>query len=484
MASVRGPSVRGAAICGVGLLGLLAPQPARAGEAAAFLITTYMPSGPSAVGERASLALQGTSFATSLQADIEGGGGQTGFAGAAAPGWTGTRTALTASWTPASAISLDIDLSNTLKRAFTQVDPLVPSLPAALTNTASQSAKVSASMAPADGLTLKVGGEATSDSVQTPAYGALGVLTAASDLRNQSARAFADVTWKPLPMFSLDAGESLQSLGVSATAPGEDGATYSYVTPRVVGTLTPWDGASLSLSAENAVTAPNAAQFASFVQVAGRPGLDAFQPERAWRYVAGMKQTVGPVAVSASYTLADLRSVTDLGPVAGVQAPIDIGAGRRRSLDLAVSAPLAVPGFAPLKLDASGTWLTSQVIDPFTGERRPVSGDAAYKAELNLSGDLRLLPVSWTLKANVTGPSAVWQMSQVDQLSPTAGLGASFAYSAGPVKLGLQLDNLVGGDRTDTSVLYAGSRAFGVQDGQRETRQDDRAVRFTISRSL
>ncbi len=42
----------------------------------------------------------------------------------------------------------------------------------------------------------------------------------------------------------------------------------------------------------------------------------------------------------------------------------------------------------------------------------------------------------------------------------------------------------VGGDRTDTSLLYAGSRAFGVQDGQRQTRQDDRAVRFTLSRPL
>jgi hypothetical protein len=82
------------------------------------------------------------------------------------------------------------------------------------------------------------------------------------------------------------------------------------------------------------------------------------------------------------------------------------------------------------------------------------------------------------------GPQAVYQMSQVNLISPTAGLGGTVGYKAGAVRLGLQLDNIVGGARTDTSLTYAGSRAFDLQNGERQTHDDGRAVRCTLTREL
>jgi hypothetical protein len=275
----------------------------------------------------------------------------------------------------------------------------------------------------------------------------------------------------------------VESLGVASLGAG--GASYAYVTPHISSVLKPWADAEWTVSVERSVSQPAAAQYASFIAAPDRPADVSFQPDHGWAYTAALKQTLpGAVVVSANLTQSQLQSVTDLGPVGTTQAPVSIGAGQRRQVDFALSAPVPTPWSGPLKLSASAGWLQSQVTDPFTGARRPISGDAPYKAELNLAGGLGKLPLNWALKAQVTGPQAIYQMSQVDLISQTAGLGGTLAYKAGPLTVGLQLDNIVGGARSDTSLTYAGSRVFDIQDGSHETHDDSRAVRLSFSRAL
>jgi hypothetical protein len=463
---------------------------AEAADPGPFSIAAYTPSADQAsVGGRANFAFQLNDLQTSLQASVEGGGlagdGADPFAVTArGQSWTGSQAEMTTTWTPSDVARLEISLSDQLKHSLTQVDPLAPQMPTQATNTLSQSAKVTAVLMPLAPVELRVGGEATSGEVDVPATPIAGVLTGASSLRNDTGRVFADVTWKPLSRFRLTAGEGVQSLGVASQGVG--GASYAYVTPHVSGVLTPWSNAEWTLSVERSVSQPAAAQFASFMGVAGRPADVSFQPDHGWSYSAALKQTLpGAVVVSANLTQSDLQSVTDLGPVGATQAPISIGAGQRRQVDVALTAPVPVPGSAPLTLSASAGWLQSQVTDPFTGVRRPISGDAPYKAEVNLAGGrVGKLPLSWALKAQVVGPQAIYQMSQVDQISQTAGVGGTLAYKAGPITVGLQLDNIVGGGRNDTALTYAGSRAFDVADGVHETRDDSRAVRLSFSRAL
>jgi hypothetical protein len=459
------------------------------GDRGDFSIDAYTPSSTDTVGGRASLDLNLSSLQTSVQASVEGGGVQTAddpFAMAQrGQSWTGSQARLTTVWTPGPAASVEFDLTNQLKRSLSQLDPLQPQIPGQLTSTQSQSAKLTASLTPFSPIELHIGGEATSGSVDTVAFPVLGVVAAASNLRNDTGRAFADVTWKPGPRFSLQAGDGLETLGVAAGASGGSGATYAYLTPHVAGAFTPWTDAEWSLSAEHAVAPPDAAQFAAFITTPDRQAAASFQPDRAWRYVASVKQTLrGDVSLSASLTQSNLQSVTDLGPVGLIQAPVSIGAGQRRQVDLAVSAPLPLPWLPPARLSASADWLRSEVTDPFTGARRPISGDAPYRAQVNLTGQFAKLPLTWALKAQVSGPQAVYQMSQVDLFSPTAGLGGALNYKAGKLVVGLQLDNIVGGGRTDTAITYAGSRAISLPEGVHQTFDDGRAVRISLSRPL
>ena len=333
------------------LAAVLAAPAAWASEGGGLSIDGYAPSpDPSSVGDRATFVFEAPGLQSSLEATVEGGGAQVTpdalTASAVGQSWTGGRTALTTTWTPLDGASVELDLANQFKRAITQIDPLAPQVPGQLTNTQSQSAKLTAALAPVSTMSLQLGGEVTHAGVQPPAFAAAGLLSAPSDLRNDSARLFTTLTWKPTARFSLEADEALETLGVAAQGPAGASAAYAYPAPRVAGTLTPWTDGALTLSAEETVTAPNAAQFASFIQTADRNDA-AFQPDRARRYVASLKQTLGgAVVVSASLTQADLDSVTDLGPVGGGQAPVDIGAGQRRRVDLSLTAPSFLPGLA------------------------------------------------------------------------------------------------------------------------------------------
>lgn len=453
-----------------------------------FTLDAYAPADDQpSVGGRAALDLRLNGLETRLQANLEGAGLQAG-AGPEAVGqsWTGGQARFTATWTPNPAAKVEIDLSNQLKRALSQVNPLAPDVTGQLTNSQTGAAKVDATLAPGGPLELRFGGETASGAVDTLTY-APGAASA-SDLRSDSARAFAGLTWRPFPSFSLEAGDAVQTLGVAVAGAGAAAATYVYPTPHVSAALKPWSDGEWTLAAERAVTAPNAAQFAAFTSAAAlspRPLAASFQPDRAWRYAASVKQTLpGAVEVEASVVQSQLQSVTDLGPVGSGQAPVSIGAGERREVSLSLSAPVAAPGLPAARLSLKAGWRQSQVTDPFTGLRRPISGDSPYQAEVDLTGALPGAPLSWGLKAQLSGPQSIYQMSEVDMLSPTAGLGGMINYRAGPVTVGLQLDNILGGQRTDTSLYYSGSRAGDLVDGVRQIRDESRAVRLSVSRAL
>lgn len=455
-----------------------------------FTLDAYNPaSDQPSVGGRANLDLRLDNLETKLQANIESGGLEVGPdpLGASAWGqsWTGGQAQLTAIWSPSGTARLEVSLSNQLKRQLSQLNPLAPGVSGQLTSTQTGSAKVAAILTPVTPLELQFGGETTSGGVDTLVYAPAGGSPTASNLRSDTARVFADLTWRPVARFSLEAGDAVETLGVAVTGTS---AAYAYPTPHVVGTLTPWADGEWKIGAERAVTAPNAAQFATFASVlatAVRSEPASFQPDRAWRYTASVRQTLpGAIVVSASLIQSNLESVTDLGPVGGGQAPVSIGAGQRREVQVAFSTPVALPYAPGAKLSATAGWRQSQVTDPFTGLRRPISGDAPYQAEIDLTGVLGSLPVNWGVKAQLSGPQSIYQMSEVDTLSPSAGLGGVINYRAGPVTVGFQVDNLVGGLRTNTSLYYSGSRASDVIDGVRQTHDDSRAFRLSFTRAL
>ncbi|HEX7760556.1 MAG TPA: hypothetical protein VF459_13700 [Caulobacteraceae bacterium] len=453
-----------------------------------YVPTPAAPGALASIGARLDLGVKLQDFQTSLQAAVESApGGLTG--GPALPvwgaAWTGETVRLTTTWTPSPVARLDASVTDQLRRDLAPANPFTAGGGDQVLSTRTLSAQAAATLTPFKPIALQLGGSAASGVTDNQLWAPQATADAATGLRTDTARLFAGLTWRPVARLSLNVGDALESRGVAWRGAGVQAASFAYPAPHLTATLTPWSQARWTVTVERAISALDPAQFAAFAQAEGLLTAGAFQPDREWRSVVSLRQSLpGAVTLSATLTQARLESVTDLGPVGQTQAPTAIGGGSRRAIDVSVAAPLDLPFLPSLTLSGRGSWRASSVTDPFTGVLRPLSGEVPYRAQLSLGGALAQLPITWALKAQVTGPSSLFQMSEVDTLSIDTGLGGSLAYRAGYLVLGLQVDNLVGGSRSDISQRFSGSRASGARDGTAEIHGDSRAVRITLSKAL
>src|SRR6202007_2157414 len=114
--------------------------------------------------------------------------------------------------------------------------------------------------------------------------------------------------------------------------------------------------------------------------------------------------------------------------VGGGEARVSIGPGNRQQVDVNLKAPLPPLGFGATSLAGQLSWRRSQVVDPYTGQRRAFSGESPYRAELRLSGAAPVSALSWSLVASADGPQNLYQMAQVTNLGATAGVGGALTY--------------------------------------------------------
>jgi hypothetical protein len=300
-----------------------------------------------------------------------------------------------------------------------------------------------------------------------------------------SRRLFARLSWPVSPHISFEAGQTAQSFTVGWRGADALQSQDGYLAPSLAVVVAPTPDTLWRVDLEETVTPVDPAKFAAYAELA-TPGTGSTpHPDRGWRYGLSVEhQLPGDVKLRARATQWRLTSVTDLGPVGPGEAPVGIGGGARQQLDLNVSAPLTALGLPDAVVGGELTWRRSRVLDPFTGVRRPISGESPYRAQLQLSGVLPAAAVSWSLVAKTDGPQNLYQMAKVTSLAAAAGLDGAVRYDAGAVRFSLELDNLIGGPRQVTTYSWSGSRAYGGPE-QVERRDDDaRAVRISLRRRL
>ncbi|HKR90185.1 MAG TPA: hypothetical protein VJS38_18610 [Phenylobacterium sp.] len=438
----------------------------------------------SSLGSRAELAARLGKLDTSLSASVERGGGgmatpEFAWGGVQTPAaWTSNDVQLKAGWALVGDTQLNLEAGSNERRTRNFPSALSAEGETQLAIDQSSFLRVHGGLH-AGPLGALIGAETsvTAFDTQTPGAGA-------GDRQWLTTRKlFANLDWRLSQRLSLEAGQAAQNLVVGWRGASDVSSRASYLTPSVALALTPWDGASWKLQAEQTLTPINPAQFAAYAQLATPGTGTAPQPDRGWRYGVRMEhQLSGGVDLTAQVSDWRYASVTDLGPVGGGEAPVSIGPGARQELDLDLKAPLAPIGLNGTTLAGAVSLRNSQVSDPFTGRRRAFSGESPYRAELRLSGSAPVSALTWTLVASADGPQNLYQMSQVTNLGATAGLGGALTYGAGPVQFSLQLDNVIGGSRQVTTYSYIGSRTDGSL-GEIDRRADDaRAVRFSLKR--
>jgi hypothetical protein len=439
------------------------------------------------LGSRAEIAAQQGPLDASLAAALERGGGRLNLGDTPASvvqipsSWRSESVRFQARWALSPDAEINVAAQNGERRAYNAMSLLGAAGDGQLTRDETRSAQIRA-VARADRLEAQLGAEEASAGFR--------VRTDDGSLDPSrhwlaSQRLFATLAWRPTDRFSIEAGQAAQSFTVGWRGPETITSSGAYLSPNFAVALRPWRRTTWRFDAEQTLTPIQPQQFAASAQRAGADAGAAPQPDRGWRYGARLEQDLGGGArLAAGVSDWRMASVTELGPVGVGEAPVSIGPGERQQLNVNLTAPLAPLGLAGTTLAGELTLRRSQVVDPFTGERRAFSGESPYRAQLRLSGALPAPDLSWSVVAQADGPQALHQMSQVTNLGATAGLGGAVSYGAGPVTLSLELENLVGGGREVTTYSYSGSRADAALADVIRRNDEARAVRISLKRPL
>lgn len=442
---------------------------------------------PATIGGRAQVGVTVGPLDASLKAAVERGGSSLGpaadaWAAVTRPAsWSGDQVELGAVLAASSGAKLTLEAGDRARQTLNFAGSASGDVDQLVTD-AARYVRLNAGAQAGPNLDLRMGAEASSTILrsQTVDEGA-GSTALGTDIR----KLFAGLTWRPASKVTVEAGQSMQSLGVAWQGAGLAHARQDFATPAASVTVTPWRSLRWKVAVEQTVAPVNPWQFASYAQIADAGGGPALRPDQGWRYALRIEQSL-PKGINLSANLADWRmdSVTELGPVGTGEAPVSVDGAERRRLELHLAAPLEPLGAPGANLSGQLSWQWSQVADPFTGAARALSGQTPFQAQVQIAGAVYGADLSWALTARASGSQSVYQMSQVTTLSPMSGLGGALTYGAGPVRLSLELDNIVGGDRTVTSQQFAGSRADGELTAVSRRKDEARAVRIALRRRL
>lgn len=122
--------------------------------------------------------------------------------------------------------------------------------------------------------------------------------------------------------------------------------------------------------------------------VLGNPDL---RPETTWVLEVSQERRFGDLGVGKMtafhHWISDVEDLLPLGP--DVEAPGNIGEGRRWGVVLEATLPLDAVGLSNSRLNVKARWQDSSVTDPVTFENRVLSAKSGYKGDLDFEGENR-----------------------------------------------------------------------------------------------
>ncbi|MEP6907665.1 MAG: TonB-dependent receptor [Pseudoxanthomonas sp.] len=234
------------------------------------------------------------------------------------------------------------------------------------------------------------------------------VLLPGSEVRIEETRVevAAGATWKPAAQWVLEAGMRVENSSITQTGDTPLERRFTYPKPRIAVRWDADDHNQLRLTLSREV---GQLDFADFVASASldsglvSAGNAELEPDKTWRMVTAWEHHFWTdAAFTASWTHDRITDVVDRVLVTTTDdvfdAPGNIGAGRRDTLTIELSAPLDRFGFSGAQLRSAMLWRRSRVTDPVTGESRGISEEKPVEASIELTQDLPAWRFNWGLQ--------------------------------------------------------------------------------------
>lgn len=281
--------------------------------------------------------------------------------------------------------------------------------------------------------------------------------------------AFATATWRIDPKLTLEAGMRVEASTISQKGDTRTSESFLFPKPRALLTWSPSSDLQIRLRVEREVGQLDFANFAAAATLSTgtvNAGNANLQPQTQWVVEAAFDQKFwqsGEAVLTLTHEA--LEQVIDVVPVAGLNAPGNIGNGRQEIVELALTAPLAKLGMRGGLLKADGKWIYSRVIDPTTGAPRMISWDQnstdyPFSGSIVLTNDVPKLKSTWTATLTSGYREPVFRIDEVLSYRNSAELDLSWEYKPGRgYSIQAEAGNILGQSRGRSSALYAGLRS-------------------------
>ena len=310
-------------------------------------------------------------------------------------------------------------------------------------------------------------------------------------------------TWT-LGHYQFEYGLGAEISTITQTGDAEQERDFSFLKPQFAFTYAPQEGKQTRISLRRTVSQLDFRDFVSSTNfedddlVLGNPDLS---PETTWKLELGYERRFDIDSVVKLTAFHDwVSDVEDLLPLAPIldptlEAPGNIGDGRRWGVELESTLPLQRLGLKGARIDVNARWQDSSVEDPVTGTDRVFTSrrrfgrlfplefrvENEYAIAVDFRQDFEAARVAWGWDVRTRGERPIFRVNELDIgddgtefnvfIETTRWLDLKIHFVAG---------NILDAPETRDRTIYEGLRDLSPVESQ-ELRSRFRGVRVDLT---
>ncbi|MBU4435191.1 MAG: outer membrane beta-barrel protein [Alphaproteobacteria bacterium] len=254
-------------------------------------------------------------------------------------------------------------------------------------------------------LTIEAGGEVAYNMLdvrQAFTVGGAAVVLPSASVKVEETRgeAFSKATWRVNPKLTLEGGLRLESSTIKQSGDASQEKSFFFAKPRVLVSWTPLAQTQLRLRFERELGQLDFNDFAASAELGDSTvygGNVDLHPEQRWiSELTYERRFWGEGVVSLGYRHDKIVDVIDRLPLPhGLSATGNIGNGTLDRLSANIVVPLDKLHIPGGRFTFKNDWNRTEVTDPTTGQKRPISNIRATQANLGFQQDLTRLKIQW-----------------------------------------------------------------------------------------
>lgn len=213
---------------------------------------------------------------------------------------------------------------------------------------------------------------------------------------------FGKATWRVRPDLNIEGGLRLEASTITQSGDADQEKSFFYAKPRVQATWTPMPQNQVRFRFERDVGQLDFGDFAAGANLQDEQlfgGNVNLEPEERWiTELTYERRFLGDGIVSIGYRHDEITGVIDRLPLTGgLSAVGNIGDGTLDQLAVNVLVPLDWTGFSGGQVQFRNTWNDTSVIDPTSGQERPISNVRPSQPAFTVSQDITTWKINWAV---------------------------------------------------------------------------------------